>query len=181
MPSASARVGAGADGDVPVGQRRGARPVGIDHDQPRAVAPRLLHHRPQVNVVAVNVRAPREDQLGQPEVLGRRAQLLAVDQVPGHAAGLGADGAVELAGAQAMKEAAVHRSVAEHADGARVAVGQNRLGTVPIADLLEPRGDGVERFVPGDALEGFVLAAARQRTLCHAGLALQRIKNALGA
>ncbi len=174
------RIGAGADGDVPVGQGRGAGLVGVDDDEARAVAASLLHHGPEVNVVAVNVAAPRDDEFGQPEVFGRRAQLFAVDKVPGHAAGLGANGAVQLAGAEAMEEAAVHRSEAEHADSAGVAVGQNRFGTVLIADLCEPRGNGIECFVPGDALKGFLLLPSRQRTFGNAGLALERINEALG-
>jgi len=36
---------------------------------------------------------------------------------------------------------------------------------VQIADLLEARGNGVEGFIPGDALEGLVLAAAFECTL----------------
>ncbi len=144
-------------------RRGGARAVGVDHDEPRAVAPRLLDHGPEMDVVAVDVRAPGQDQLRKAEVFGRRAKFFAVDQVPCLPARLGTDGAVELAGAQAVKEAPVHGAVAEHADGSRVAVRQNGFGAIAIADLLEPRGDRVQRFIPADALECFVLAAALQR------------------
>ena len=76
------------------------------------------------------LRAPGEDQLGQAEVFGGHAELLAINQVPRHAAGFRTDGAIELAGAEAMKEAAVHGAEAKHADGARIAVGKDRLGAV---------------------------------------------------
>ncbi len=111
-------VGAGADGDVPVGERGGTGAIGIDDDEARARAAGLLDHGPQVHVVAVDVRAPGEDEFGEAEILGGRAQLLSVDQVPGLAAGFRTDGAVKAAGAQAVKEAAVHGPVAEHGDGA---------------------------------------------------------------
>ena len=163
-------VGAGADGDVPVGEGGGAGAVGVDDDEARAVAAGLLDHGPEMDVVAVDVGAPGEDELGEAEVFSGRAELFAVDQVPGDAAGFRADGAVQLAGAQAMKEAAVHGAVAEDADGAGVAVGQDGLGAVAVADLLEARGDGVEGFVPGDALKGFVLAARGRGPFCAPGL-----------
>ena len=152
---------------------------GINHDEPRAVAPRLLHHRPQVNVVAVNVRGPGDDQPGQPEVLGGRAQLTAVNEVPGLSASLGTDGAVKLARAQAMKEAPVHGAVAQQAHVARVAVGQDRLRAVALRCLVEARGDAIERLVPGHALERLHLAAARLGPLGRTGLALQRNQHAI--
>ena len=153
-------IRAGADGDMPVGQRGSARAVGVDDDQPCPAAPRLFHKGPEVDVVAVNVRAPGQDQLGQAEVLGGCAQLLAVDQVPGHAACLGTDGPIQLACAQAMKEAPVHGAEAQHADGARVAVGQDRLGAVAVGSYLKFCGNRIQRLVPAGALKGFVLAAS---------------------
>jgi hypothetical protein len=135
------RVGAGADGDVPVGKRGGAGAVGVDDDEACAIAAGLLDHGPQMDVVAVDVRAPGEDELGKAEVFGGSAELFSVDGVPGHAAGLRTDGAVQAAGAQAVKEAAVHGAVTEYADGARIAVGQDGLGAVFVADLLEARCD----------------------------------------
>ncbi len=51
-------VGSGMDGDVPVGQPRGAGGVGIDDDELRALAPGFFDHGPQVDVVAVDVRSP---------------------------------------------------------------------------------------------------------------------------
>ena len=54
-------VGARIDGQVPVGACRGARAIRIDHHQLRAIASRLFDERPQMNVVAVNVRRPGDD------------------------------------------------------------------------------------------------------------------------
>ena len=94
--------------------------------------------RPEVNVVAVDVRAPGDDQLRAMKLLGVGAELAAVDGEDGVAAGGGADGAVELGGAEPMEEAAVHGAVAEHADGAGVAVGQDGFGAVLLGDGREP-------------------------------------------
>ena len=69
-----------------------ARLVGINHDQSRAItAPRLIDHRPEMNVVAVNVRAPGQNQLSQAKILCRRTEFLSIDQIPGNAAGLRAN------------------------------------------------------------------------------------------
>ena len=72
-------VGPGMDRQVLVRQCRRARPVRVDHDQPRALPAGFLDKGPQVNVVAVDVRAPGHDEPGLGEVLRRRAQLDAVD------------------------------------------------------------------------------------------------------
>ena len=95
------------------------------------------------------------------ELLGIGAELAAVDGEEGVATGGGADGAVELRGAEPVEEAAVHGAVAEHADGAGIGVGQDGFGAVLLCDGGEPLGDGVERLIPGDALKAFRLAAMR--------------------
>ena len=172
-------IRAGPNRDMPVRHGRGARAVGVNHDQPRTVAPRLLHKRPQVNVVAVDIRAPRQNQFRPPEIFGRRAEFFPVHQVPRLAARLGTNRAIELARAHAMKKSPIHRSVSQHANGSRVAVRQNRFRTVAIARLLEPRRNRVQRFIPAHTLESFVLAATRQRPLRHAGPTAHRIKNAV--
>ena len=70
--------------------------------------------------------------------------------------------------------------IAEQADGARIAVGKNRLRTVALAHLLQPRGDRIQRFVPGDALKRFVFAAALEGPLATPGFRRERIENAIG-
>src|ERR1039457_321372 len=107
-----------------------------------------------MNVVAVDIRAPRKNQLRQPEILGGRAEFFPVHQVPRLPARLGTNRAIELARAQAMKISPIHRSVSQHAYGSRIAVWQNRLRSVSIACLLEPRGNRIQRFIPTHALKG---------------------------
>ena len=142
-----------------VGKGGCAGAIGVDDDEACAFAAGLLDHGPEMDVVAVDVRTPGEDELGEAKVFGGSAELFSVDSVPGHATGFRTDGAVESAGAQAVKEAAVHGAVTEYADGARIAVGQDGLGAVFVADLLKAGSDFVEGLVPGDALEGLMLAA----------------------
>ena len=172
-------VSAGTNGDMPIGMRGSARFVRIDDDEARAIAPGLLDHGPKMNVVAVDVCAPGEDELCKPEVLGWSAQLFAVHGVPGNAASLGTDGAVQAACAETMKEAAVHGAVAELADGAGIAVRQDGLRPVTIAGFFQARCDRVERFVPAHAFKGFMFAAAHQRLPSYARLTAQRIENAV--
>ena len=107
----------------------------------RAVAAGFFDEGPEVDVVAVDVGAPGDDEAGVGEVLRRRAELDAVDAQEGFAAGAGADGAVELRGTEAMEEAAVHRAEAELADGAGVAVGEDAFGAVFCGDAGEVCGD----------------------------------------
>ena len=57
----------------------GARLIGIDDDEPGAVAACLFDHGPEMNVVAVNVRAPGDDQARAMKLLGVGAELAAVD------------------------------------------------------------------------------------------------------
>src|SRR6185312_4684219 len=147
---------------------------------PGAVAPGLLDKRPEVNVVAVNVRAPGEDKLGEPEVFRGRAHLFSVDQIPGSAAGFGANGPVETAGAQTVKKASIHGAIAKHADGPGVTIGQDGLGAVPLANFAEAHCYRIESFVPADALEGFVFAAPGERRFGRTRPAAQWMHDALG-
>src|SRR5581483_9897870 len=78
-----------------------------------------------------------------------------------------------------MKEAAIHRAVTEHADGAGIAVRQDRLGAILVADLLQARSDCVESLVPRDTFKALVLAAAWQWPLRCARLTFQGKENAL--
>ena len=153
-------VGAGIDGQIPVGAGGGAGAVRIDDHQLGAVAARFLDEGPEVDVVAVDVRAPGDDVARVRELLRLGAELGAVHRLDADFPGDGADGAVQLRGAQAMKEAAVHGRAVEHAERAAVGVRKNGFGAVLARDLLEAGGDFVERFVPGDALEILLIAGA---------------------
>ena len=74
-------VGAGVDRQIPVGARRSAGAVGIDDHQLRAIATGLRDERPQVNVVAVNVRGPSDDVARMCELFRLGAQLDADDRL----------------------------------------------------------------------------------------------------
>ena len=59
-----------------------------------------------------------------------------------------------------MKEAPIHARAIEQSHGPRVAIGQDRLGTVFLRDMLEARGNFIQRLIPTDALEAsFALCA----------------------
>src|SRR5664279_1791752 len=73
-------VGTGIDRDVPIGEASGARAIGIDHYQLGAIAPRLVDERPEMNVVAVNVRGPGDDVLRVAELFGLGPNLASVDR-----------------------------------------------------------------------------------------------------
>ena len=155
-------VGAGIDGEIPVGALRGASAVGIDDDELGAAAARLCDEGPQVNIVAVNVCAPGDDVAGMRELLGLGAELDAENGFEALFAGGGTDGALELGGAETMEEAAVHGSAIERAERAAVGVGQNGFGADVVGDAAEAVSDFVEGFVPGDAGEGVGRAIGRE-------------------
>ena len=79
-----------------------------------------------------------------------------------------------------MEEAAIHGAVAELADGAGIGVGQDRFRSVLAGDCGQARGDGIESFVPGDALEGFCFAAVRQCGFGSNGAAAHGIEETVG-
>ena len=135
----------------------------IDNDEEwaGAVAACFLDLRPEMDAVAMNVRAPGDDQPCAMKLLSIRAELAAVDREDGVAAGGGADGAIELGGAQPMEESAVHGAVAEHADGAGVGIGQDGFGAVLFRYRGKPLRDGVQRLIPGRCARSFPLHARR--------------------
>ena len=101
-------VAARIDEEMLVGRRARAIAAGIDGVEPGAVAARLHDEGPQMHVGAEDVRAPGDDQLGVPELLGFGAVAKAQSVDQADAARRGTDGAVEPGCAQAMKEAPVH-------------------------------------------------------------------------
>src|SRR5664280_996787 len=72
--------GSGIDRNVPIGEASGPRAIRIDHYQPGSIAPRLVDERPQMNVVAVNVRGPGDDVLRVAELFGLGPNLASVDR-----------------------------------------------------------------------------------------------------
>src|ERR1700733_3487583 len=130
-------------------------------------------------IVAMNIRAPRDDQLRETKIFRGHPKLFSVDVVPRDAANLGTNRAIELARSETMKEPAVHRAKTQHANRSCIAVRQNRLRTVRSGDLLQARRNCIERFVPTHALKGFVLFSSLQRPLRRSLFAPQRIKNSI--
>src|SRR5580693_5061928 len=74
-PKGKGGIGSGPDGDVPVSQARGPGRIGIDDDEPGALAPGLFDHRPEMDVVAVDVGPPGDDETGVAEGFGVGAEL----------------------------------------------------------------------------------------------------------
>ena len=89
-------VGSGIDRQVPVGAFRSSRAVRVNDHEFRAVAPRLGNERPQVHVVAVNVRGPRNDVFGMAELLGFGSQLHAQNRFQPCFSSRRADGSIQL-------------------------------------------------------------------------------------
>ena len=167
-------VGSGIDGDVPVGNRCRARAIGIDDDELGAIAARLFDERPQMNVVAVNIRGPGDDVLRMTELLRLGAHLAAIDGDDRILAGLRADAAMQPRRSQAMEEAAVHRSAVQHGDVAAIGIRQNRFRTELRAGLLQPPDHLVVGVVPRDALEDACAVDSLRREAAHG------IKHAIG-
>ncbi len=121
------RVGPRIDGQVPVRAGRGAGAVRINHHQLGAFAARFRDERPQMDVVAVDIRAPRDDVARVRELLRIGAHLDADNGIQPRLARRRADVAGQLRSSQAMKEAPVHGCAIERAQRAPVGVRQNRL------------------------------------------------------
>ena len=76
-------------------------------------ATRLFHERPQVNIVAVDVCAPRNDVLRVPKLFRLSTDLLPVDRDDRIAAGGRTNRSQQLRGAHSMEEPHVHRAAIE--------------------------------------------------------------------
>src|SRR3954470_22641078 len=98
---------------MPVGAGGGAGAVRVDDNQLRALAPGFFNERPQMNVVSVNVRGPRDDVLGMAELLWVGANIHAVNRLHPGGSCLGTNISVQLRRAQPVKEPPIHGAVAE--------------------------------------------------------------------
>ena len=134
-------------------QLRRARTVWIDDYKLRAFAASFFDEGPEMNVVAVNIRAPRDNVTRMRKLFGLGSELDADHRLQAFFAGSGADAALQLRGAQAMEETAIHASAVERAERASVRVGQDGFGAVFGNDPAQAMGNFVESLVPGDALE----------------------------
>src|SRR5215468_10588269 len=105
-----------------------------------------------MNVVAVDIRCPRDDVLGILELFGLSAHLRPENRFQASLTCSGTDGAIELRSAQTMKEPAVHRRAIESAQRPAVGIGQNRLAAEFGRDCAKACGDLFECLVPGNTL-----------------------------
>ncbi len=163
-----------AEGQRPVGprQRRNVlvaalgrqRAVRIDGDQARAAPLGLLRPAPQVQVGGHRIAAPEDDLAAVLELLHVHADAGAQRVAQPEGAGLGADGAVEAAGAEPVEEALRHRLALHQTHRSGVAVRNDGL-RIARRDGAQPHRDLVDRPVPGHRLEaaGALAADAPQR------------------
>ena len=151
-------VGAGQRGEVEVALLRGVGAARVDAHQAGAAPLRLLQVAPAVQVGDHRVGPPDEDQAGLGGGLGVGAEHGAHGGPPAVRAGGGADRAFEQGRAEAVEEAPIQALALHQAHGAAVAVGQDRARVLG-GDVAVFRRDGVERLVPGDALEAALALA----------------------
>jgi len=83
-----------------------------------------------VNIVAVNIRSPRDDVARVCELFGLGAEFDAEDRFQAFFAGVGTDGTLQLRSAQAVEETAIHGRAVERTERASVGVGQDGFGAV---------------------------------------------------
>jgi len=144
-------IGTGINGNMPVGNLRRSRPVGIDHHQLAAIAPRLLDERPEVDVVAVNVGCPGNDVFRVAELLGLGTDLPPVNGNHGFAARGGANGAQQLRCTQAMEKPHIHGAAVQYTQVAAIGIGQYRFRAERSADPLQAGDDFIQGLLPADA------------------------------
>ncbi len=116
-----------------------------------------------MHVGGENAGAPGDDQLGVAELfrLGAVAEAERLHET--RAAGRRADGAVEPRCAQPMEETAIHAGAVQQVPWCRRSCTAGSIpGRVQPEICASLRGDGIERFIPRDALEAaFALCARR--------------------
>ena len=141
-------VGSRADRQPLIRQGGGARTVRVNHDQACTFAPSFLNERPEMNAVAVNIGRPGHNQACLGKILRCGAQLGPIHTHQRGCARCGTDRPVQLRRPKPVKEPAIHRSVAKLSNGACIAIGQNALRPVLLADPLQTRRDLIKRLIP---------------------------------
>ncbi|MCY1227605.1 hypothetical protein D9M72_398820 [compost metagenome] len=145
-------VGAGHRRDMAMAFLGTQRAVGIDRHQRGAAALGLLRTRPEMQVGSDRVAAPDDHQPGIGHVLHVHADAGAIGVAQRGGAGAGADSAIQPRCAQLVEEACGHALALHQAHGAGIAVRHDGL-RIARGDGLQARGDGIERFVPGNRRE----------------------------
>jgi len=133
-----------------IGLLRDLGPLGIHHDQARALALGPVDHGGEVEIRPGDVVAPRDDQSRVLDLLGADARGGAIGADPG----LGADAsakrlAIEEGGTHPMEEAQVHGAGGEEAMRPGVVQRQHASGTVGRDGAAHVVMDQVEGFIPG--------------------------------
>ena len=141
-------IGTGIDGQIPVGTGGGASAVGIDDDQLCAFAARLHNVGPEMDVVAVNVRSPRDDVARMDELIRLGAELDAEYGFDAGLAGGRTDGAFEFRSSEATEKAAIHGTAIEGTQSSAIGIRQNSFAAEFSDDAVEAVSDFVQGFVP---------------------------------
>src|SRR5208283_5437269 len=134
-----------------------------DDNQLRASAARFHDIRPEMNIVAVNVRGPRADVAGVDKLVRLRAEFDTHDRLqPGLASG-GTNGALQLGSTESSEETTVHGPAIQGAQSSAVGIGQDRFTAEPRDDPAETFRDFVQRLVPADAAPNLICLCGNSR------------------
>lgn len=125
------RIGAGQKLQVLVAFVGGFALARVYADQLGALALGFLRIAPEMQIAGNAVAAPDQDQLAFGKELHAHAQFAAIGSGKCLAAGAGADGAVQQAGAKLVEKAPVHAFCLHQTHGAGIAVGQYGFGRAP--------------------------------------------------
>ncbi len=151
-------VGAGLDGDPPVGVYGRGVEVGADGDDARAVVPRLGQEMEIRDLRVRRVAAPNEDEIRVEVIVGRPARDGDAERHSGTLL-LVADFGVEIEhhGAEQVREAIDRHP---RGDACRVAVEDDGFRRIALEGIDDAFGDVTERLVPGDLLPPALAALA---------------------
>ena len=130
-------------------------------DELGALALGFLRIAPEMKIAGNAVAAPDQYQLAFGKELHTHAQLAAIGSGQRLAAGTGADGAIQQAGAQLVKKTSVHALALHQSHGAGIAVWQYGFGRAP-GNAVQALGNIAQRFVPahrGEMAAAFGAAA----------------------
>ncbi len=155
---------------------RGLAPIRVDGDELRAAALRFLRLAPEMQIGNDRIAAPDQDQPAVRELLDVRPHRRTDRRDPAGLAGSGADGPVEERRAEPVEETTIHRAGLQKPHRSRVGVRHDRLRALGRSgNRAEPGRDGVERLVPGNALEATLALPA------HASHRVQHALRGIGA
>src|SRR5450830_251827 len=128
------------------------RAIRIDGDEFGAAPFCFLHARPEMQIGGNRVAAPDDDQLGVLHVFGIGADARTDGVLVTHAASRSANRAIKQRSADLVEEPHRHRFTLHQAHGAGITVWQDGL-RIACSDVFQSCGDGVQCFVPADALK----------------------------